>query len=91
VLTDFNSTNGYVHSVSHGLGLDVHEPPYFTHFETNTDRLVAGSVIAVEPGLYYPEKEFGVRIEDTVWIRPDGRPEVLVDVPKDLVLKVPGV
>jgi Xaa-Pro aminopeptidase len=91
VLTDFNSTNGYVHSVSHGLGLDVHEPPYFTHFETNTDRLAAGSVIAVEPGLYYPEKEFGVRIEDTVWIRPDGRPEVLVDVPKDLVLKVPGV
>src|SRR3990170_264179 len=91
VLTDFNTQHGYVHSVGHGLGLDVHEPPYFAHFETNTDRLTPGSVITVEPGLYYPEQEYGVRIEDTVWIRPDGRPEVLVDVPKDLVIKIPGV
>jgi Xaa-Pro aminopeptidase len=88
---DFNSRNGYVHSVSHGLGLDIHEPPGSSHFETNTDVLLAGSVLTIEPGLYYPEREYGVRIEDTVWIRPDGRPEVLVDVPTDLVLKMPGV
>jgi Xaa-Pro aminopeptidase len=90
VRTDFNSRDGYTHSVGHGLGLDIHEPPYFSHFETNTDVLPAGSVATVEPGLYYPDREFGVRIEDTVWMRPDGQPEVLVDVPTDLVLKVAG-
>jgi Xaa-Pro aminopeptidase len=33
----------------------------------------------------------GVRIEDTVWVRPDGKLETLVDYPKDLVLKMQGV
>jgi len=47
-------------------------------------------VITLEPGLYYPEQGFGVRIEDTVWIRPDGQPEVLAEFPKDLVLRMPG-
>lgn len=91
LLADFSGQEGYVHSIGHGLGLDVHEPPFFEHFETNTALLQSGSVVTVEPGLYYPERGFGVRIEDTVWIRPDGRPEVLVDVPRDLVLKIPGV
>jgi Xaa-Pro aminopeptidase len=91
VRTDFQSRDGYVHSVGHGLGLDVHESPYFHHFETNTDVVTAGAVVTVEPGLYYPDREYGVRLEDTVWVRPDGQPEVLVDVPTDLVLKVPGV
>jgi Xaa-Pro aminopeptidase len=48
-------------------------------------------VITVEPGLYYPEKGFGVRIEDTVWVRPDGSLETLVEYPQDLVLHMPGV
>jgi Xaa-Pro aminopeptidase len=47
-------------------------------------------VFTIEPGLYYPEREIGVRIEDTVWMRPDGELEVLVDYPKDLVLELPG-
>jgi Xaa-Pro aminopeptidase len=91
IMRDFNSADGYVHGLGHGLGLDVHEPPYFSHFDTNKDVLPAGTVVTIEPGLYYPEKGYGVRIEDTVWIRPDGVPEVLADVPKDLVLKIPGV
>jgi len=48
-------------------------------------------VFTVEPGLYYPERGMGVRIEDTVWIRPNGQPETLVDFPKDLVLKMPAL
>jgi Xaa-Pro aminopeptidase len=91
VLSDESTTEGYVHSLAHGLGLDVHEAPWFHFNKTNKSRLLSGSVITVEPGLYYPEQGMGVRIEDTVWIRPDGSPEVLVDFPKDLVLKVPGV
>jgi Xaa-Pro aminopeptidase len=50
--------------------------------------LVAGVVITVEPGLYYPERGMGVRLEDTVWVRPDGQFEILADYPMDLVLPV---
>jgi len=79
-------TSGYVHSLAHGVGLEVHEGPYFRSTETNTDMVKKGSVITIEPGLYYPERGFGVRIEDTVWVRPDGELEIVVDFPKDLVL-----
>jgi Xaa-Pro aminopeptidase len=50
-----------------------------------------GSVFTVEPGLYYPERDMGVRIENTVWVNPEGKVEVLAEYPTDLVLKVPGV
>ena len=73
------------------MGLDVHEGPSFSHLESNTDVLQPGTVFTFEPGLYYPERGMGVRIEDTVWARPDGGFEVLAEYPKDLVLKIPGV
>jgi len=79
---------GYVHSLGHGLGLDVHEAPWFRAHETNTDRIEAGAVFTIEPGLYYPERGLGCRLEDTVWARPDGGFEVLADFPLDLVLPV---
>jgi Xaa-Pro aminopeptidase len=91
VLSDENITEGYVHRLAHGIGLDVHEAPWFHHSETNDSMLRSGSVITLEPGLYYPDERMGVRIEDTVWMRPDGTPETLIEFPKDLVLKVPGV
>jgi Xaa-Pro aminopeptidase len=91
IMSDPKTEAGYVHTLGHGIGLAVHEGPKFSHSETNKDALLPGSVIAFEPGLYYPERGLGVRIEDTVWVRPDGVPEILVDYPKDLVLKVPGV
>jgi Xaa-Pro aminopeptidase len=84
------TTDGYVHSLSHGVGLAVQEDPRTGYSEQSTDRLEPESVVTVEPGLYYPERGFGVRIEDTVWIGPDGEPEVLADFPRDLVLKVQG-
>lgn len=90
VLSSPNTQRGYVHSLAHGLGLDVHEAPNFWHHESNKDVLTPGMVFTFEPGLYYPDREIAVRIEDTVWARPDGGFEVLVDYPKDLVLKVPG-
>lgn len=91
VLSDSKTTKGYVHSLAHGVGLAVHEGPSFSHAESNIDQLLPGSVITHEPGLYYPEREIGVRIEDTVWVRPDGTLETLVDYPKDLVLKMQSV
>jgi Xaa-Pro aminopeptidase len=53
-------------------------------------RLAPGVVITIEPGLYYPDKNLGVRLEDTLWVRPDGIFEVLADYPQDLVLPMKG-
>ncbi len=78
--------SGYVHSVGHGLGLDVHESPWFSRRGAEADLLAAGSVVTIEPGLYYPEEGMGCRLEDTVWVRPDGKMEILADYPYDFVL-----
>jgi Xaa-Pro aminopeptidase len=77
---------GYVHSLGHGLGLNVHERPWFGRNASPEDRLDPGSVVTIEPGLYYPERGLGVRLEDTVWMRPDGKPELLADFSLDLAL-----
>jgi len=78
---------GYVHSLGHGVGLYIHEYPRISSNFID-DRLSPGSVVTIEPGLYYPERGMGVRLEDTVWMRPDGEIEVLVPYPHDLVLPV---
>ena len=86
---NYETTSGYVHSLGHGLGLQVHESPSTRDVEGNADRLDPGVVITVEPGLYYPEKGFGVRLEDSVWLNPQTlKFETLASYPKDLVLKV---
>jgi len=77
---------GYVHSLGHGVGLNIHERP-FSGFTVGDDhRLAAGVVVTSEPGLYYPEKGMGFRIEDTLWVRPDGKIETLAEYPYDFVL-----
>lgn len=88
VATDSRTEVGYVHTIGHGLGLDVHEEPEFRDVPSNTDVLRPGHVFTCEPGLYYPDRGFGVRIEDDVWIDPDGVVHNLTDFPKDLVIKL---
>jgi Xaa-Pro aminopeptidase len=79
-------TDGYVHSLGHGLGLNVHERPSSRHTDGDDNILKAGVVVTIEPGLYYPEKGMGVRIEDSYWVRPDGKIELLAEYPYDFVL-----
>ena len=55
---------GYVHGLGHGVGLAVHEGPRLGGPPTNTALLEPGHVVSVEPGLYYPSRGLGVRIED---------------------------
>ena len=79
-------TEGYVHSLGHGLGLNVHERPWSRHTASDDNILKPGVVFTIEPGLYYPEQGMGVRIEDSFWMRPDGAAERLAEYPYDFVL-----
>lgn len=75
--------DGFYHSLGHGVGLDIHEAPFLG--PTRQDRLVAGDVLAVEPGTY--RRGFGgVRVEDLVLVT-DGGCENLTDFPYDLELR----
>jgi Xaa-Pro aminopeptidase len=77
---------GYVHSLGHGVGLNIHERPFSSLQVGDDQRLAPGVVITSEPGLYYPEKGMGFRIEDTLYVRPDGKMETLAEYPYDFVL-----
>jgi Xaa-Pro aminopeptidase len=77
---------GYVHSLGHGVGLNIHERPWSGLSADDDNRLAAGVVATIEPGLYYPNENLGVRLEDTIWVRPDGKIEILAEYPLDLVL-----
>jgi Xaa-Pro aminopeptidase len=59
----------FSHRTGHGIGLDVHEPPYLVRGDTTV--LEAGMAFTVEPGIYLPG-EFGVRVEDVVLVTADG-------------------
>ncbi len=71
--------DGFYHSLGHGVGLEVHEEPSLGRAP---GELVAGDVIAVEPGLYR-HGYGGCRLEDLVHVTEDGA-EVLTDYPYDL-------
>lgn len=68
----------FVHRTGHGLGLEVHEPPYLT--ATSETILQEGMVFSIEPGIYIPGR-FGIRLEEIVILRADG-PEILSSLPR---------
>ncbi len=84
-------TQGYIHSLGHGVGLDVHEKPWFGREKDPANLLQIGSVFTIEPGLYYPELGYGIRLEDTWFVREDQGFEKFVDYPMELVLRMKGV
>jgi len=79
---------GYVHGLGHGVGLAVHEEPGFQDAPMNETVLQGGHVFTCEPGLYYPDRGFGVRIEDVLWIDDDGDVHNLTHYPYELVVEV---
>jgi Xaa-Pro aminopeptidase len=81
---------GYVHGLGHGVGLSVHEAPRLGGPASNTQPLEPGMVVTVEPGLYYPSRGMGARIEDLVLVRLDGGVENLTPLPYDLEIEPRG-
>jgi Xaa-Pro aminopeptidase len=60
---------GFFHGTGHGLGLEIHEVPRLS--ASSNEKLRAGHVVTVEPGLYYPELG-GVRLEDVALVTANG-------------------
>ena len=66
----------YIHGLSHHVGLDVHDA------SGPARPLEPGMVITVEPGIYIPEENLGVRIEDDVLITPTGYKQLTARLPR---------
>ncbi|ORA60314.1 M24 family metallopeptidase [Mycobacteroides franklinii] len=82
IITVAGYGENFGHGLGHGVGLQIHEAPGIGSTATGT--LLAGSTVTVEPGVYLPDRG-GVRIEDTLVVRPDG-PELLTRFPKELTV-----
>ena len=83
---DYITEQGYgpyfVHRTGHNIGQEVHEAGDVS--SVNTDILKPGMTFSIEPGIYLPGR-FGVRIEDMVWLAPDGTKD-LTNSPKELII-----
>lgn len=83
---EYLEKNGYgkffTHSLGHGVGLEIHEAP--TLSPRKQSLLVDNMAFTIEPGVYL-ENEFGVRIEDTVYLN-NGKLERFFTDSKDLII-----
>jgi len=73
----------FIHRTGHGIGLEVHEPPFIKM--GNTGLLKSGMVFTVEPGIYLPN-QFGVRIEDNIIVTKEGYIN-LAKLPKSIYIQ----
>ena len=74
----------FVHSLGHGIGIDVHETPTIS-VKRRDDIISKNMVFTIEPGIYIPDV-YGIRIEDMVYIGDNGKTQVLTTFPKDLLV-----
>jgi len=85
IARDYIEQRGYGdlfgHSLGHGLGLEVHEAPRLAR--TAEGALAEGAVVTIEPGIYRPGWG-GVRIEDDVFLGPNG-PKILTSFTHELI------
>lgn len=77
---NFLKKQGYefIHSIGHGIGIEVHESPSFS----SNEKLKQNMVFTIEPGIYLNDR-FGIRIEDMILLRKN-RIEILTKSKKDL-------
>jgi Xaa-Pro aminopeptidase len=67
----------FTHGVAHSLGLDAHDIVSDT-FKTTQP----GMVLTIEPGLYMPDEDIGIRIEDDILVTPNGHVNLSEQIPK---------
>ena len=79
VIEDAGYGEHFLHRTGHGLGIEVHEPPYI--MSTSNQILEPGMVFSIEPGIYLTGR-FGVRLEDIVIVRERGA-EILSSLSMD--------
>ena len=68
----------FIHSLGHHVGLDVHDP------YDPTLPLEAGMIITMEPGVYIPEENIGIRIEDVVLVTENGAKILSSSLPREV-------
>ncbi|MBN9887224.1 M24 family metallopeptidase [Salipiger abyssi] len=72
----------FLHRTGHGLGIEVHEPPYMTGSSDTV--LEEGMVFSIEPGIYLTGR-FGLRLEEIVYLTADGA-ERFSELPRDVTV-----
>ncbi|QKG26635.1 Xaa-Pro aminopeptidase [Actinomadura verrucosospora] len=82
LIADAGHGEAFTHGLGHGVGLEIHEAPLMGYDKTG--KLMDRVPITAEPGVYLAGRG-GVRIEDTLVVRPGG-PELLTTTTKDLLV-----
>lgn len=80
-LTDSGYREFFTHGLGHGVGLEIHEDPFFGRVEDA--KIAPNTVVTIEPGAYLQDKG-GVRVEDTIVVNSQGY-QNLTDLPYELL------
>jgi Xaa-Pro aminopeptidase len=67
----------FMHGTSHHLGIDVHD------FASRYKPFEAGNILTCEPGIYIPEENLGIRLENNILITENGNIDLMADIPLD--------
>jgi len=65
----------FMHGTSHHLGLDVHD------FASRYKPFEVGNILTCEPGIYIPQENLGIRLENNILITKDGNTDLMYDIP----------
>jgi Xaa-Pro aminopeptidase len=65
----------FMHGTSHHLGLDVHD------FASRYKPFEVGNILTCEPGIYIPQENLGIRLENNILITKDGNTDLMADIP----------
>ncbi len=83
-----NAKEGYIHSLGHGIGLEIHEEPLISRRNVKDCGIFRSSTaFTIEPGLYYKSEQSGVRLEDSFCINEKGNIENLTEFPMTLSIE----